>query len=77
VLYDLSSSDFEGECCPLAQRGYSRDGKKGTLQVDYGLLTDARGFPVSISVFAGNTSVPLDRRDPVVARRLQRKFPNI
>jgi transposase len=58
VLYDLSSSYFEGDCCPLAQRGYSRDGKKGTLQVNYGLLTDARGCPVSISVFAGNTSDP-------------------
>ena len=58
VLYDLSSSYFEGECCPLAQRGYSRDGKKGTLQVNYGLLTDARGCPVSISVFAGNTADP-------------------
>jgi len=58
VLYDLSSSYFEGACCPLAQRGYSRDGKKGTLQVNYGLLTDARGCPVSISVFAGNTSDP-------------------
>jgi hypothetical protein len=58
VLYDLSSSYVEGECCALAQRGYSRDGKKGTLQVNYGLLTDARGCPVSISVFAGNTSDP-------------------
>jgi transposase len=58
VLYDLSSSYFEGECCPLAQRGYSRDGKKGTLQVNYGLLSDARGCPVSLSVFAGNTSDP-------------------
>jgi len=58
VLYDLSSSYFEGECCPLAQRGYSRDGKKGKLQVNYGLLTDARGCPVSISVFEGNTSDP-------------------
>jgi hypothetical protein len=58
VLYDLSSSYFEGECCALAQRGYSRDGKKGTLQVNYGLLTDARGCPVSISVFAGNTADP-------------------
>jgi len=58
VLYDLSSSYVEGECCPLAQRGYSRDGKKGTLQVNYGLLTDARGCPVSISVFAGNTADP-------------------
>jgi transposase len=58
VLYDLSSSYFEGVCCPLAQRGYSRDGKKGKLQVNYGLLTDERGCPVSISVFEGNTSDP-------------------
>lgn len=58
VLYDLSSSYFEGEACPLAARGYSRDGKKGTLQVNYGLLTDARGCPVAISVFEGNTTDP-------------------
>jgi hypothetical protein len=58
VLYDLSSSYFEGECCPLARRGYSRDGKKGTLQVNYGLLTDARGCPVAISVFEGNVGDP-------------------
>lgn len=56
VLYDLSSSYFEGTQCPLAERGYSRDQKKGKLQVNYGLLTDDRGCPVSISVFPGNTS---------------------
>ncbi len=56
VLYDLSSSYFEGVCCPLAKRGYSRDGKRGTLQVNYGLLTDERGCPVAVSVFDGNTS---------------------
>ncbi len=56
VLYDLSSSYFEGATCPLARRGYSRDGKSGSLQVNYGLLTDARGCPVAISVFEGNTS---------------------
>ena len=56
VLYDLSSSYFEGSCCPLAKRGYSRDGRPGTLQVNYGLLTDARGYPVAVSVFEGNTS---------------------
>ena len=49
VLYDLSSSYFEGSCCPLAKRGYSRDGKKGLLQINYGLLTDARGCPVAFS----------------------------
>ena len=58
VLYDLSSSYFEGERCPLAKRGYSRDGKKGKLQVNYGLLTDARGCPVAISVFPGNSGDP-------------------
>jgi hypothetical protein len=42
VLYDLSSSYFEGTTCPLAKRGYNRDGKHGMLQVNYGLLTDAR-----------------------------------
>ena len=58
VLYDLSSSYFEGTKCPLAARGYNRDQKKGKLQVNYGLLTDERGCPVSITVFPGNTSDP-------------------
>ena len=56
VLYDLSSSYFEGSHCPLAKLGYSRDRKRGTLQVNYGLLTDERGCPVAISVHEGNTS---------------------
>lgn len=56
VLYDLSSSYFEGSHCPLAKLGYSRDGKRGTLQVNYGLLTDDRGCPLAISVHEGNTS---------------------
>jgi transposase len=56
VLYDLSSSYFEGTHCALAKLGYSRDGKRGTLQVNYGLLTDDRGCPVAISVHPGNTS---------------------
>ena len=58
VLYDLSSSYFEGEHCPLAKRGYSRDRKKGKKQVNYGLLTDARGCPIAVSVYEGNTSDP-------------------
>lgn len=58
VLYDLSSSYFEGKTCPLAQLGYNRDGKKGKPQVNYGLLTDARGCPVSVSVYDGNTADP-------------------
>jgi hypothetical protein len=56
VLYDLSSSYFEGSCCALAKAGYSRDGKKGKLQVNYGLVTDARGCPVAVSVFEGDTA---------------------
>ena len=58
VLFDLTSSTFEGTKCPLAKLGYSRDGKPGTLQVNYGLLTDDRGCPVSVSVFEGNTGDP-------------------
>jgi transposase len=58
VLFDLTSSYFEGVTCPLAKIGYSRDGKRGTLQVNYGLLTDARGCPVSVEVFEGNTGDP-------------------
>jgi transposase len=58
VLYDLSSSYFEGTTCPLARRGYSRDGKKGKPQVNYGLLTDHRGCPVAVSVHEGNTADP-------------------
>jgi len=56
VLYDLSSSYFEGVTCPLAKLGHNRDGKKGLLQVNYGLLTDARGCPVAVSVHEGNVA---------------------
>jgi len=56
ALYDLSSSYFEGHCCPLARIGYSRDGKRNTPQVNYGLLTNRAGCPVAISVYAGNTA---------------------
>jgi len=56
VLYDLSSSYFEGERCPLAVHAYSRDGKKGKRQVNDGLLTNAAGCQVAISAFKGNTS---------------------
>lgn len=58
VLYDLTSSYFEGKTCPLAALGHNRDGKKGKLQVNYGLLTDGRGCPVAVSVFDGNTADP-------------------
>ena len=58
ALFDLSSSWVEGSHCPLAARGYSRDGKKGKLQIEYGLLTDPDGRPVAVRVFAGNTADP-------------------
>src|SRR5206468_3829177 len=58
VLYDVSSSYLEGRCCPLAQFGYSRDGKRGKLQIVYGLLCAPDGCPVAIEVFAGSTADP-------------------
>src|SRR6516225_5907397 len=58
ALFDLSSSWLEGTHCPLAARGYSRDGKKGKLQIEYGLLTDPAGRPVAVRVFEGNTADP-------------------
>ncbi|HTQ91963.1 MAG TPA: IS1634 family transposase, partial [Streptosporangiaceae bacterium] len=58
ALFDLSSSWLEGRRCPLAARGYSRDGKKGKLQIEYGLLTDPAGRPVAVRVFDGSTADP-------------------
>jgi len=58
ALFDLSSSWLEGSCCPLAARGYSRDGKKGKLQIEYGLLTDPAGRPVAVRVFPGGIGDP-------------------
>jgi len=58
VLYDLSSSWVEGRCCPLAARGYSRDGKAAKDQIEYGLICDTKGRPIAVEVFAGNTADP-------------------
>jgi transposase len=58
AMYDLSSSWVDGEKCELAALGYSRDGKRGRKQIEYGLLTDPEGRPVAIKVFPGNTSDP-------------------
>jgi Transposase DDE domain len=55
VLYDLSSSYLEGRCCPLASLGYSRDGRKGTLQINYGLICSPEGRPVAVRVHDGKT----------------------
>jgi len=58
ALFDLSSSWLEGTHCPLAARGWSRDGKKARLQIEYGLLTDPEGRPVAVRVLPGNTGDP-------------------
>lgn len=58
VLYDLTSVYLEGSKCELARRGYSRDGKRGLPQVEFGLITDREGCPVAVDVFAGNTADP-------------------
>jgi hypothetical protein len=58
ALFDLTSSWVTGRCCELAARGYSRDGKKGCEQIEYGILTDPAGRPVAVRVFPGNTADP-------------------
>jgi transposase len=58
VLYDLTSTYFEGRCCPLAKLGHNRDGKKGKLQIVFGLLTNLEGCPCAVEVFPGNTGDP-------------------
>ena len=59
VLYDLTSVYLEGRACPLAQRGHARDGKRGKLQIEFGLLCDGEGCPVAVEVFDGNTADPM------------------
>jgi len=56
VLYDVSSSYYTGTHCPLAKRGYSRDGKRGFPQIVYGLICNAQGCPIAVEVFEGNTA---------------------
>ena len=72
VLYDVSSSYVERRCCPLAMRGYNRDGKKGKAQIVYGLLCAADGCPVAIEVFDGNTGDPATVADQVA--KLKQRF---
>jgi Transposase DDE domain len=69
ALFDLSSSWLEGSHCPLAKRGYSRDGKKNRTQIEYGLLTDPAGRPVAIKVLPGNTADPTAFIDAVTMVR--------
>jgi hypothetical protein len=72
VLYDVSSSYFEGHSCPLAQLGYSRDGRRGTPQIVYGLLCAADGCPVAVAVFEG--SLHDDKTLPTQLAKLRRRF---
>jgi transposase len=72
VLYDVSSSYFEGRTCPLLQLGYSRDGRRGTLQIIYGLLCDHEGRPVAIEVFAGGLHD--DKTLPAQIEKLRARF---
>ncbi|HWT48460.1 MAG TPA: IS1634 family transposase, partial [Mycobacterium sp.] len=65
ALFDLTSSWVTGRCCELAARGYSRDGKKGLPQINYGVLTDPEGRPVAVRVFSGNTADPVAFTDIV------------
>jgi Transposase DDE domain len=72
VLYDLSSSYVEGRCCPLARLGYSRDGVKGKLQVNYGLICSPEGRPVGVRVHEGNVTDQQTVPDSV--RMIQQDF---
>jgi transposase len=72
VLYDLTSSYFEGRHCPLAKFGHSRDERSGNPQIVYGLLTDAQGCPVAVEVFDGNTADPKTVKDQI--EKLRKRF---
>jgi transposase len=72
VLYDLTSTYFEGRHCPLGKLGHSRDGKSGKPQIVFGLLTNAQGCPVAVEVFAGNTADP--KTVAVQVNKLRQRF---
>ena len=72
VLYDITSSYYEGHCCPLAQFGHNRDGKKDRPIIVYGVLADADGRPVAVEVYEGNTGDPTTVPDQV--EKLQKQF---
>jgi hypothetical protein len=71
ALFDLTSSWVTGRCCELAARGYSRDGKKGCEQIEYGILSDPAGRPVAVRVFPGNTADPDTFTDIVEVVRIR------
>jgi len=72
ILYDVSSTYFEGRHCPLARFGHSRDERSGNLQIVFGLLTNAEGCPVAVEVFAGNTGDPTTVASQI--RKLRERF---
>ncbi|MGA7887710.1 MAG: IS1634 family transposase [Solirubrobacteraceae bacterium] len=72
VLYDVSSSYFEGRCCELAALGYSRDGRRGTRQIIYGLLCDKPGRPICVEVFGGELHD--DKTLPSQIEKLKQRF---
>jgi transposase len=72
VLYDVSSSFYEGRTCPLAQFGHDRDGRKGLPIIVYGVMTNGQGCPVAVSVYAGNTGDPTTVADQI--NQLRKKF---
>ena len=72
VLYDLTSTYVEGRHCPLAKHGHSRDGKPGTLQIEYGLITDEGGRPIAVEVVAGDTADPVTV--PAAVTKLRDRF---
>jgi len=72
VLYDLTSTYFEGRHCPLGRRGHSRDDQPGKLQIVFGLLTNAQGCPVAVEVFEGNTADP--KTVPAQVAKLRERF---
>ena len=74
VLYDLTSTYMEGECCPLTKRGYSRDGKPTKAQIEFGLLTTKDGIPLALEAYAGNTGDPTTFADQV--EKLKKRFPD-
>jgi transposase len=72
VLYDLTSTYFEGRTCPLARIGYNRDQKKGKLQIVFGLLCNAKGCPVAVEVFEGDTGDPSTLQEQI--RKIRERF---
>ena len=72
VLYDVTSSSYEGRTCPLARLGHNRDGEKGMPIIVYGVMTDAEGRPIAVEVYAGNTGDPSTVPDQV--EKLRQKF---